>query len=117
MAPSPRPNISPRCSDHSNRCNYASITRLPVLFTLWIVLAVPTTAQDGAQTPKQREARFVAADQNRYGSLDKAEFVASTSEQAQRMADQLWLSRVDAYGDVFVTNEQYIRLLRAPRPQ
>lgn len=65
-------------------------------------------------TPEQREARFVAADANKDGKLDKAEFVSSLPERAQAMADQIWSSRVDGDGDGFVTKEQYLALRMGP---
>ena len=81
------------------------------------LLSAPAFAQPAPQTPEEREARFVAADKNKDGKLDKAEFVASLPEQAQAMADQIWSSRVDADGDGFVTKEQFMALRQGPRPQ
>ena len=91
-----------------------------VAATLVAVLAAGSAmAQPGGTppTPEQREARFVAADANKDGKLDKAEFVTSLPEQAQAMADQIWSARVDSDGDGFVTKEQYLALRMGPRPQ
>ena len=84
-----------------------------------VVAAGSAVAQPGGTplTPEQREARFVTADANKDGKLDKAEFVTSLPEQAQAMADQIWSARVDADGDGFVTKEQYLALRMGPRPQ
>jgi hypothetical protein len=85
--------------------------------TLVAVLAAGSAmAQPGGTppTPEQREARFVAADANKDGKLDKAEFVSSLPERAQAMADQIWSSRVDADGDGFVTREQFLALRMGP---
>lgn len=67
-------------------------------------------------TPEQRQARFVAADANKDGKLDKAEFVSSLPERAQAMADQIWSSRVDQDGDGFVTKEQFMALRMGQGP-
>ncbi|MEY2757114.1 MAG: hypothetical protein RIR33_892 [Pseudomonadota bacterium] len=78
----------------------------------------PALAQPGGSppTPEQREARFMAADANKDGKLDKAEFVSSLPERAQAMADQIWSSRVDSDGDGFVTKEQFMALRMGPAP-
>ena len=39
------------------------------------LLSAPAFAQPAPQTPEEREARFVAADKNKDGKLDKAEFI------------------------------------------
>lgn len=81
-----------------------------------MVATGPALAQPGGAppTPEQREARFAAADANKDGKLDKAEFVSSLPERAQGMADQIWSSRVDADGDGFVTKEQFMALRMGP---
>ncbi len=81
------------------------------------LLSAPAFAQPAPQTPEEREARFVAADKNKDGKLDKAEFISSLPAEAQAMADQIWSSRVDADGDGFVTKEQFLSLRAGPRPQ
>jgi len=88
------------------------------LVTLAIVaaaLAAPALAQT-PPTPEERAARFDAADKNKDGKLDKAEWTTTLPEQAQAMADQIW-GRVDADGDGSVTKEQYLALRMGPRPQ
>ena len=85
--------------------------------TLAAVLAAGNAmAQPGGTppTPERREARFVAADVNKDGKLDKVEFISSLPERAQAMADQMWSSRVDADGDGFVTKEQFLALRMGP---
>jgi len=81
-----------------------------------IMAAGPALAQPGGTppTPEQREARFAAADANKDGKLDKAEFVSSLPDRAQGMADQIWSSRVDADGDGYVTKEQFMALRMGP---
>lgn len=81
-----------------------------------VLAAGSAMAQPGATppTPEQRAARFVAADANKDGKLDKAEFVSSLPERAQAMADQMWSNRVDADGDGFVTREQFLALRMGP---
>jgi Ca2+-binding EF-hand superfamily protein len=92
------------------------------IFAAASVAAALATGSAAAQpggtppTPEQREARFVAADANKDGKLDKAEFVSSLPERAQAMADQIWSSRVDADGDGFVTKEQFMALRMGPGP-
>ncbi|MBS0483442.1 MAG: EF-hand domain-containing protein [Proteobacteria bacterium] len=85
------------------------------VLTFAALLAAPAFAQP-PQTPEEREARFNAADANKDGKLDKAEFISSLPAQAQAMADQIWSSRVDADGDGYVTKEQYMALRMGPRP-
>jgi Ca2+-binding EF-hand superfamily protein len=88
-----------------------------ICLSLITMLAAPALAQPPQLTPEEREARFVAADKNNDGKLDKAEFISTLPEQVQAMADQIWSSRVDADGDGFVTKEQYLSLRMGPRPQ
>lgn len=81
-------------------------------------LAAPALAQPGAPlTPEQREARFAAADSNRDGKLDKAEWLSALPDAAKARADEIWSSRVDADGDGFITKEQFMALKMGPRPQ
>jgi EF hand len=81
-----------------------------------VALAAPVFAQPpAAPTQAEREAKFVAADKNKDGKLDKTEWLTTLPEQAQAMADQLW-GRVDADGDGFITKEQYLALRMGPRP-
>jgi Ca2+-binding EF-hand superfamily protein len=77
---------------------------------LTALIAAPAMAQPTPMTPEQREARFVAADTNKDGKLDKAEWTSVLPEQAKDMADQIWSSRVDADGDGFITKEQFLAL-------
>ena len=86
-----------------------------VLATAAAALAAPSFAQT-PPTPEERAARFDAADKNKDGKLDKAEWTTTLPEQAQAMADQIW-GRVDADGDGSVTKEQYLALRMGPRPQ
>lgn len=74
-------------------------------------IAAPAVAQPTPPTPEQREARFVAADANKDGKLDKAEFTASIPEDRRGMVDQIW-GRIDADGDGFVTKEQFMAMRR-----
>lgn len=87
-----------------------------VAATMAVLAAGSAMAQPGGTppTPEQREARFVAADANKDGKLDKTEFVSSLPEPAQAMADQIWSSRVDGDGDGFVTKEQFMALRMGP---
>jgi len=78
-------------------------------------LAAPALAQQTPPTPEERAARFDAADKNKDGKLDKAEWTTTLPEQAQAMADQIW-ARVDQDGDGSVTKEQYLALRMGPRP-
>jgi Ca2+-binding EF-hand superfamily protein len=90
--------------------------KIIVSLSLAALLAAPAFAQP-PQTPEEREARFNAADANKDGKLDKAEFISSLPAEVQAMADQIWSSRVDTDGDGFVTKEQYMSLRQGPRPQ
>jgi hypothetical protein len=87
-----------------------------VLAAAAAALAAPSFAQQTPPTPEERAARFDAADKNKDGKLDKAEWTTTLPEQAQAMADQIW-GRVDADGDGSVTKEQYLALRMGPRPQ
>jgi Ca2+-binding EF-hand superfamily protein len=78
-------------------------------------ITAPSFAQQTPPTPEERAARFDAADKNKDGKLDKAEWITTLPEQAQAMADQIW-GRVDADGDGSVTKEQYLALRMGPRP-
>lgn len=80
------------------------------------LFVAPALAQPpgGGMTPEQREARFVAADANKDGKLDKAEWTSVLPEQAKAMADDIWSSRVDADGDGFITKEQFLALRMGP---
>lgn len=82
------------------------------------LVAAPALAQPpggGMQmTPEQREARFVTADANKDGKLDKAEWSSILPDRAKPMADQMWSSRVDADGDGFITKEQFLALRMGP---
>ncbi len=82
------------------------------------LIAAPAMAQPpgGGMTPEQREARFVAADVNKDGKLDKAEWTSVLPDRAKEMADQIWASRVDADGDGFITKEQFLALRMGPGP-
>jgi hypothetical protein len=86
------------------------------------LVATPALAQQGGgMTPEQREARFVAADKNADGKLDKTEWKGSIPEQMKANAsddqlEQMWSTRLDADGDGFVTKEQYLALRMGPRP-
>ena len=89
--------------------------KLATLAIVAAALAAPALAQTPL-TPEERAARFDAADKNKDGKLDKAEWTTTLPEQAQAMADQIW-GRVDADGDGSVTKEQYLALRMGPRPQ
>jgi len=89
--------------------------RLATLAIVAAALAAPALAQPPQLTPEERAARFDAADKNKDGKLDKAEWTTTLPEQAQAMADQIW-GRVDADGDGSVTKEQYLALRMGPRP-
>jgi hypothetical protein len=89
--------------------------RLFVFAIAVAAFAAPALAQQTPPTPEERAARFDAADKNKDGKLDKAEWTTTLPEQAQAMADQIW-TRVDADGDGTVTKEQYLALRMGPRP-
>jgi hypothetical protein len=89
--------------------------RIVVLAIAVAALAAPAFAQQTPPTPEERAARFDAADKNKDGKLDKAEWTTTLPEQAQAMAEQIW-GRVDQDGDGFVTKEQYLALRMGPRP-
>ena len=79
-------------------------------------LAAPSFAQQTPPTPEERAARFDAADKNKDGKLDKAEWTTTLPAERAAMADQIW-GRIDADGDGSVTREQYLALRMGPRPQ
>lgn len=81
------------------------------------ILAGPALAQPGAMTPEQREARFAAADANKDGKLDKAEWLSALPDAARARADEIWSARVDADGDGFITKDQFMALRMGPHPQ
>jgi chitodextrinase len=91
------------------------LTTLAILAATTAALAAPALAQQGPppQTPEQREAAFTAADKNKDGKLDKAEWTTTLPERAAGMADQIW-GRVDADGDGFITKEQFLTMRRGP---
>ena len=60
-----------------------------------------------AQTPEQREAAFTAADANKDGKLDKAEFTKTLPEQMQANADMA-LMRRDANMDGSISKEEFM---------
>jgi EF hand domain-containing protein len=76
-----------------------------------VALATPAFAQQ----PADREAVFTAADKNKDGKLDKAEWMSTLPEQAKAAADQLW-GRLDADGDGFITKAQFLALRAGPKP-
>jgi Ca2+-binding EF-hand superfamily protein len=90
-----------------------TILKILACAALGALFAAPALAQT-PMTPEQREARFVAADTNKDGKLDKAEWTSVLPEQARDMADQIWSSRVDADGDGFITKEQFLALRMGP---
>lgn len=97
-----------------------TIRKILACAALGALIAAPAIAQPAPMTPEQREARFVAADANKDGKLDKAEWLSILPEQAKDMADQIWSSRIDADGDGFITKEQFLALRMGPpggRPQ
>jgi len=75
-----------------------------------VALAAPAFAQQ-----PDREAVFTAADKNKDGKLDKAEWMSTLPEQAKAAADQLW-GRLDADGDGFITKAQFLALRAGPKP-
>ena len=95
-----------------------TISKILACAALGALIATPAFAQGpggGMQmTPEQREARFVEADANKDGKLDKAEWTSVLPEQAKAMADQIWSSRVDQDGDGFITKEQFLALRMGP---
>ena len=78
------------------------------------LVVAPAFAQPAPMTPEQREARFVAADANKDGKLDKTEWTSVLPDQARDRADEIWSSRVDADGDGFITKEQFLALRMGP---
>ncbi len=89
-----------------------TLSKIALISAIAAMIAGPALAQP--PTPEERAARFEAADKNKDGKLDKAEFVASLPEAAQAMADQIWSARVDTDGDGFVTREQFMALRMGP---
>ena len=87
---------------------------MPALRSARSLLPRPLAQPPAPMTPEQREARFVAADANKDGKLDKAEWTSVLPEQAKAMADEIWSSRVDADGDGFITKEQFMALRMGP---
>jgi Ca2+-binding EF-hand superfamily protein len=85
------------------------INRVKVVVLLAAVLAIPAGAQQPTPpTPEERAKAFDAADKNKDGKLDKAEWIAILPQQAASRADQIWSARMDADGDGFVTREQFL---------
>lgn len=93
------------------------LVKIAALGAVLAAIAAPAFAQQGGgpMTPEQREARFVAADANKDGKLDKAEWLTSVPEQMRERAEPMW-GRLDADGDGSVTKEQYMALRMGPPP-
>jgi Ca2+-binding EF-hand superfamily protein len=72
-------------------------------------------AQQLAQTPEQRAARFVELDTDKDGKLTKAEFVKALPEQALPFADQVW-ANFDPNNKGDVTKEEFIAAPLLQRP-
>lgn len=72
-------------------------------------------AQQLAQTPEQRAARFVELDADTDGKLTKAEFVKALPEQALGFADQIW-ANFDPNEKGSVTKEEFIAAPPLQRP-
>lgn len=88
-----------------------------IALALVAALAAPAFAQPTPPTPEERAARFDAADKNKDGKLDKAEWITTVPAERAAQAEPMWASRVDADGDGFITKEQYLALRMGPRPQ
>lgn len=83
--------------------------------TLMAAASLPALAQQPPQpTPEERAARFDAADKNKDGKLDKAEWTTTLPERAASRADQIWTSRIDPDGDGFVSKEQFLAMPARP---
>ncbi|MDZ4762766.1 MAG: EF-hand domain-containing protein [Alphaproteobacteria bacterium] len=84
--------------------------RIATLALVAAALAAPAFAQT-PPTPEQRAARFDAADANKDGKLDKAEFAAVLPEQMKANADMIF-SMADANADGAATKEEFLAMRR-----
>jgi len=89
------------------------IRTLAAASVLAAIIAAPAFAQQGGTppTPEQRKAAFVAADANKDGKLDQAEFKVSLGERAAQMPAEMLpqiFGRRDANTDGFITEAEYL---------
>jgi hypothetical protein len=61
----------------------------------------------------KKAAEFIAADKNKDGKLDKAEWSASLPASAKAHADEVW-GRMDADKKGFVTKDQFVAFKGQP---
>jgi hypothetical protein len=93
-----------------------TIRKLAAATALAAIIAAPAFAQQGfgggtPPTPEQRKAAFVAADANKDGKLDQAEFKVSLGERAAQMPEEMLpqiFGRRDANTDGFITEAEYL---------
>jgi hypothetical protein len=93
-----------------------NIRTIAAASVLAAIMAAPSFAQQGfgggtPPTPEQRKAAFVAADANKDGKLDQAEFKTSLGERAAQMPEEMLpqiFGRRDADKDGFITEAEYL---------
>ncbi len=88
--------------------------KIATVSALAAMMAAPAFAQPPQQTPEQREARFVAADANKDGKLDKAEFAASLPAQFADRAEQVFPMR-DADKDGSISKAEFLAPMQRPQ--
>lgn len=94
--------------------------RLAVAVATLVALAAPALAQQGTPpSPEERAKRFDAADANKDGKLDFAEFKKSIPPEMAAQADdarlQTMFGRRDADSDKFITKAEFTAPMQRPQ--
>jgi hypothetical protein len=95
---------------------FMNIRKIAAATALAAIIAAPAFAQQGfgggtPPTPEQRKAAFAAADANKDGKLDQAEFKTSLGERAAQMPAEMLpqiFGRRDTNADGFITEAEYL---------